>query len=50
MKEKKKKYTVTFGEDSYIKIKEYCDKNTLKIGVFIEKTVLNHINENNERK
>jgi predicted glycosyltransferase involved in capsule biosynthesis len=38
------------GIDSYIKIKEYCDKNTLKIGGFIEKTVLNHINENNENK
>ena len=46
MKEKKKKYTVTFEEDSYIKIKEYCEINTLKIGGFIEKTILTYINQN----
>jgi hypothetical protein len=45
MKEKKKKYTVTFEEDSYIKIKQYCDDNALKVGGFIEKIVLNHIKD-----
>lgn len=51
MKEKKKKYTVTFEEEPYIKIKQYCEDNALKIGGFIEKTVLNYIeNEQTNHK
>lgn len=43
MKNKEIKRTITFPDPSYQIIKEFCDKNNLKIGGFAEKVLLNYI-------
>ena len=45
MDNKKSKKTITFPNESYIKIKEYCDENNLKITRFVEKTILSYIKQ-----
>lgn len=39
------KRTITFPDVSYQIIKEYCDRNNLKIGGFSEKILLNYIKQ-----
>jgi len=45
MKNKEIKRTITFPDPSYQIIKEYCDKNNLKIGGFSEKVLLDYIKQ-----
>ena len=45
MKNKEVKRTITFPDSSYQIIKEYCDKNNLKIGGFSEKVLLDYIKQ-----
>lgn len=49
--EKKKdiKKTIGLPDKSYQLIKEYCEKNGLKIGWFSEKVLLDYIKEKNEK-
>lgn len=43
--EKNKIKTITISENSYQRIKEYCDKNDLKIARFVEKVLLYYIEQ-----
>lgn len=45
MKNKEIKRTITLPDSSYQIIKEYCDKNNLKIGGFSEKVLLDYIEQ-----
>lgn len=45
MKNKEIKRTITFDDSSYQVIKEYCDKNNLKIGGFSKKVLLDYIKQ-----
>ena len=43
---KEKKKTIGFDQESYLKIKEYCERRGLKISRFCEQVILNYIKEN----
>jgi hypothetical protein len=49
MKNKEIKRTITFPDSSYQIIKEYCDKNNLKIGGFSEKILLDYIKQQKQK-
>jgi hypothetical protein len=49
MKNKEIKRTITLPDSSYQIIKEYCDKNNLKIGGFSEKVLLDYIKQQNQK-
>jgi len=46
MKNQKLKKTITLSNESYQQIKEFCQKNGLKITWLTETVLLNYINEN----
>ena len=41
--------TVSVTGDVYKSLKEYCDKNGLKIRWLLEKIIIEYINENNKK-
>lgn len=45
MKNNQTKKTIAIPDPSYQIIKEYCDKNNLKIGGFSEKVLLDYIKQ-----
>jgi hypothetical protein len=43
MKQDKKKKTIQLDSDVHAALKTYCDDNSLKINLFVEKLILNTI-------
>ena len=49
MKQNDERKTVSVTRDVYKSLKEYCDKNGLKIRWLLEKIITEYINENNKK-
>jgi hypothetical protein len=43
MKQNKKKKTIQLDSEIHAKLKTYCDDNSLKINLFVEKLISNNI-------